>query len=56
MMSTLNISQSEIPTNITIVIPTYNEESDIGVTLDTLSALEYSNFDVLVIDLSLIHI
>ena len=50
MMSTQNISQSEIPTNFTIVIPTYNEESDIGITMETLSALDYSNFDVLVID------
>ncbi len=50
MMSTQNISQSEIPTSFTIVVPTYNEESDIGITLQTLSALEYSNFDVLVID------
>lgn len=50
MMSTQNISQAEIPTSFTIVIPTYNEESDIGITLETLSALEYSNFDVLVID------
>ncbi|MDP6771513.1 MAG: glycosyltransferase family 2 protein, partial [Anaerolineales bacterium] len=50
MMSIQNISQSETPTSFTIVIPTYNEESDIGVTLETLSALEYSNFDVLVID------
>ena len=50
MMSIQNISQSETPTSFTIVIPTYNEESDIGVTLETLSTLEYSNFDVLVID------
>ena len=49
-MSIQNISQSETPTSFTIVIPTYNEESDIGVTLETLSTLEYSNFDVLVID------
>ena len=50
MMSTQNISQSEIPTSFTIIVPTYNEENDIGITLQTLSALEYSNFDVLVID------
>ena len=50
MMSTQNISQSETPTSFTIVIPTYNEESDIGITMETLSALDYSNFDVLVID------
>ena len=50
MMSIQNISQSETPTSFPIVIPTYNEESDIGITLETLSALKYSNFDVLVID------
>ncbi|MBS60327.1 MAG: hypothetical protein CL606_03345 [Anaerolineaceae bacterium] len=50
MMSIQNISHSETSTSFTIVIPTYNEESDIGITLEALSALEYSNFDVLVID------
>ena len=50
MTSIQNISQSEIRTSFSIVMPTHNEERDIGITLQSLSSLEYSNFDVLVVD------
>jgi glycosyltransferase involved in cell wall biosynthesis len=40
----------DLPLKFSIVIPTYNEEHDIGKTLDCLIALDYKNFEVLVID------
>lgn len=37
---------------VSIVIPTYNEAADIGTTLDSLVALEYDDYEVLVVDAS----
>lgn len=51
-MSTLNTSINHSKTSFTIVIPTYNEEQDIEKTLDALTSLNYSNFEVLVVDAS----
>lgn len=36
--------------HFSIVVPTHNEEKDIGTTLHMLCALDHSNFDVLVVD------
>jgi glycosyltransferase involved in cell wall biosynthesis len=37
---------------VSIIIPTYNEESDIRATLESLTALDYDAFEVLVVDAS----
>jgi len=34
----------------TIIVPTYNEENDIEDTIKSLLALEYDNFDILIVD------
>jgi glycosyltransferase involved in cell wall biosynthesis len=40
------------PTLVSIVVPTYNEEADIGATLDSLVALDYPAKEIIVVDAS----
>lgn len=41
-----------MPPFVSIIIPTYNEEADIKTTLDSVAALDYEAFEVLVVDAS----
>ena len=55
ILSNLNIWQAKIMPeksipNITVLIPTYNEEADIGTTLDAAVALDYLAKEILVVD------
>lgn len=49
-MSTQNISHINKPPLFSVIIPTLNEAEDIGQTLESLLALDYSEYEVLVVD------
>ena len=49
-MSTQNISPPDTLLRFSIIIPTFNEAADIGKTLDSLLTLDYSEYEILVVD------
>ena len=54
-MSTRNTFRADTTLRFSIIVPTHNEEEDIGATLRALCALDHPDFDVLVVDDSSDH-